>query len=317
VVLVGSEDGIRDTVLPRLRAAGADLRRVHVFAGRARAGVWTGLPCFPEDCALLAETLEETGARLVIVDPLLAFLSYRVSSLSGSMVRLALGPLAQVAANQGAAIVLVRHLTKGGRGDRACYRGIGSIALIGIARMAFLVATSPADEELHVLACTKSNLALPPPSLGFRIAASDLGPPVIHWAGPVDISADELVLNPRFACGQALDRAKEFLQEQLRPGPCAFEELRRKAQELGFSERTLRRAKDHLQVVTEQKRTDGRTSWYWRLRDSEDVDDSLSWPEKHAQALAQAQKESDALMARIRAKYADKPVTTNIATRRQ
>src|SRR5262249_20357670 len=47
VVLVGSEDGIRDTVLPRLRAAGADLRRVHVFAGRACAGAWSGLPTFP------------------------------------------------------------------------------------------------------------------------------------------------------------------------------------------------------------------------------------------------------------------------------
>ena len=78
VVLVGSEDGIRDTVLPRLRAAGADLRRVHVFAGRARGGVWSGFPTFPEDCDLLSEILRDTAARLVIVDPLMAFLSSRV-----------------------------------------------------------------------------------------------------------------------------------------------------------------------------------------------------------------------------------------------
>src|SRR5919201_1751764 len=55
VVLVGSEDGVRDTVLPRLKAAGADLRRVHCFAGRARDTVWGGLPTFPEDCHLLHE----------------------------------------------------------------------------------------------------------------------------------------------------------------------------------------------------------------------------------------------------------------------
>src|SRR5262249_56742993 len=118
-------------------------------------------------------TVRDTGARLVIIDPLMAFLNPRLSSLNDQLVRLALGPLAQLAAELRLAILLVRHLTKVARGDRALYRGSGSIAIIGAARMAYLVGTSPADEDLHILACTKSNLVTPPPSLGFRIAAND------------------------------------------------------------------------------------------------------------------------------------------------
>src|SRR5262249_16741027 len=95
VVLVGCEDDVHDTVLPRLRAAGADLGRVHVFAGRARDGVWSGLPSFPEDCDRLAEIGRQTAARLVVVDPLTAFLSRRCCSLNDQLVRQALGPLAR------------------------------------------------------------------------------------------------------------------------------------------------------------------------------------------------------------------------------
>jgi hypothetical protein len=70
-------------------------------------------------------------------------------------------------------MLLVRHLTKSGRGGRALYRGSGSIGIIGAARMAYLVGTAPTDEDQHVLACTKCNLTTPPSSLSFRIAGND------------------------------------------------------------------------------------------------------------------------------------------------
>jgi hypothetical protein len=301
VVLVGSEDGIHDTVIPWLRAAGADLRRVHVFAGRAASGVWKGLPTFPEDCGLLAETLRETGARLLIVDPLLAFLSNRVCSQ-------ALAPLAQVAKETQAALLLVRHLTKGGRGAHALYRGSGSIAIIGAARMAYLVGAPATDEDLHVLACTKSNLATPPASLSFRITRTDRDQPVVCWAGAVELSADDLVLAPRQAYGLALERAKEFLQEQLRHGPCAREDLRQRAQDAGVSDSTLRRAQAVLGVRSEPKYIDGRNCWYWRLPGPVAAADALDWPERNRRELAQAQKESDELLVRLCEKYGDKPV---------
>src|SRR5262249_28403 len=119
VVFVNSEDGVRDTVLPRLQAAGADLRRVHLFRGRPCEADLLRLPPFPDDWDLLGEVVVETGARLVVIDPLMAFLSVGYCSLNDQLVRQALTPLADVADQTRAAILLVRHLNKGGQGQKA------------------------------------------------------------------------------------------------------------------------------------------------------------------------------------------------------
>jgi hypothetical protein len=305
VVLVGSEDGIRDTVLPRLNAGGADLRRVHAFAGRAQNGVWNALPSFPEDCDLLIETLRETKARLVIVDPLMAFLSTRACSQSDQLVRRALTPLAHVAEETQAAILLVRHLNKGTRSSPAMYRGSGSIAIIGAARMAYLVGKAPDDTQLQVLAPTKSNLATTPESLGFRIAGNDAGQPVVVWGGPVEISADDLVLTPRSPRGEELTRAEEFLKEQLRDGPCSRETLIERAREAGVADMTMRRAKKTLGIEAVQLRSDGQRCWLWKLT-NQSPDESLPDPEKQKRDLERAQAESDELMATLRERYVGK-----------
>src|SRR5207248_3851151 len=143
-------------------------------------------PIFPEDCDLLRQTLEETEARLVLIDPLRAFLS----GGSGQAVARGLDRIAQVAEETRANVTLVRHLNKGGRGQQAIYRGNHSIHIIGAARTAFLVGPHPVDEGVRVLACTKNNLVQAPPSLGFRIVSNAHGIPVIQWIGPVDVSSD-------------------------------------------------------------------------------------------------------------------------------
>src|SRR5262249_4630826 len=155
VVLVGCEDGAADTIVERLQAAGADLSRVHTFDGTSGAGQGMGLPTFPEDCPLLEEAVRESRARLVIIDPLLAVISSNAWSVNDQMVRRALAPLARVAEETRAAIILVRHLCKWGGGQRAIYRGSGSIAIIGSARTAFLVARDPEEPDVRVLASTK------------------------------------------------------------------------------------------------------------------------------------------------------------------
>lgn len=292
VILVGRQDGLRDTVLPRLKAAEADLGRVHFFAGRARDGVPCGWPSFPDDCDLLRETVEETGARLIVLDPLMDFVSERACSLNDHMVRKALGPLAQLAEETRAAMQWVRHLTKGGHGQGALYRGSGSIAIIGAARTAFLVGRSPEDDNLRVLACTKNNLAERPPSLGFRIGLTNQGLPIVAWTGPVDVSADDLVLRPRLPYGEALAEAKHFLQELLETGPCAWEEVQRRASEAGISVATLKRAKGGLRVLSKLKRTGDDHQWYWSLPAAA-ADSTLEpWGEQRAEALKAAREES-------------------------
>jgi RecA-family ATPase len=187
VLLLTAEDDVQDTVIPRLRTAGADLERVYTWTGDA-----SGPLVFPAACARLQELIEQTKVRLVVIDPFFAFLGPDIGSLNDLMIRRALKPLAELAAATAAAFILIRHLSKGSVGKQAAYRGLGSIAILGAARTAFLVAKDPADADLRVLACTKNNLAAFPPALGFRLTAAD-GIAKIVWTGPVARTADDLV----------------------------------------------------------------------------------------------------------------------------
>jgi AAA domain len=300
VVLVGTEDGLGDTVRPRLQAAGADLMRVHTFEVRDQNGA-PRLPVFPQDCDLLRETLLEKEARLVVIDPLAAVLA-AAGGLSGFQVRRALGPLAALAEETRAAVIMIRHLTKGGQGRRAIYRGGGAIDIIGSARTAFLVGPHPQDDSLRVLACTKINVAEPPPALGFRIAANDAGQSAVTWTGPVDVAADDLVLAPGRPPGEAVAEARSFLEELLRDGPLSQDEIQHQAQEAGISRRTLRRAKSELRIGSEFQQGAVGAQWLWRLSPAA-AEDTLDYAERRKRELAEAQKESDAIMARLRARY--------------
>src|SRR5262249_2099129 len=185
------------------------------------------------------------------------------------------------------------------------YRGDHSIHIIGAARTAFLVGPHPTDEGVRVLACTKNNLVKAPASLAFRIASNALGVPVIHWLGPVDVSADDLVLTPARGDSAAVRHARDFLQKLLEKGPCRSGEIFRRALAAGISRRTVERAKEDLEITAGVQIQDGKRGWYWKLDNGadEDEDDSLSWAEKEKRVLAEAQKQSDEHMARIRAKY--------------
>jgi hypothetical protein len=141
-VLLNAEDGLSDTVRPRLEAAGADLQRVLALATTPDKDGIERLLSLPEDIPVLRRGVEQVGARLVVVDPLMAFLSGSVDSHRDQDVRRALAPLARLAEETGAAVVAVRHLTKT-EGSNPLYRGGGSIGIVGAARSALLVAKAP------------------------------------------------------------------------------------------------------------------------------------------------------------------------------
>jgi hypothetical protein len=268
VLLIGGEDGLGDTVVPRLRAAGADLGRVRLWEGQRRTG-YCRPPLFPRDYRRLRGIIEDNGVRLVVLDPFLAYLSARACGVSDQMVRQALTPLGQIAEATRAAIVFVRHLTKGGHGKSAIYRGTGAVAIIGAARTAFLVGADPDDRRRRVLACTKSNLGERPPSLGFYVRADGGGRPYVEWAGEVARTADELLQVPRERRGDGKPAAADLLEKWLSDGPQGRDRLYCKARAHDISERTLHRAKAWLKVVSEYTCHDGRTVWYWRLKGDE------------------------------------------------
>ncbi len=161
-VLLNGEDGAADTLRPRLEMLGADLDRVIVPMPRDNDAPLT----LPSEVVRLESILANHAARLLVIDPWIAFLDPGVILSADASVRKALRPLESMARRRRCAILLVRHLTKKG-GERALYRGAGSIGLVAACRTAWLIARSPLD-DVCVFAQLKNNLAPRQPSLAYE-----------------------------------------------------------------------------------------------------------------------------------------------------
>jgi hypothetical protein len=271
VVLLACEDNVRQAIPLRLRAAGADLDRIHLFRPRSPDGR-DRLPSLPEDIPLLRAAVEESAARLVVVDPFLAFLSPRCCTLNDQLIRQALTPLAELAEQTKAVVLLIRHLTKSVRHRLGLMRGTGAIAIMGAARTGFLVGRHPDDPEVHLFACSKNNLAPMPTTLAYRIRPDASGHPIIDWQGPVTETAEELVRRPSLAVepGEALRDAVALLRDILGHGPASCATVLRQAHAVGIMQRTLERAKAELKVRSEQRWIDNENIWFWSLPDNDD-----------------------------------------------
>ena len=254
VILVTGEDGIADTVRPRFDAAGGDAERLNVLeAVRDDRGVRP--LSLPEDVAALRATLLPLKrARLIIVDPFVAFLANYVNSRIDHDIRRTLAPLATLAAELDAAIVLLRHLNKASGGS-ALYRGGGSIGIIGAARAGLLVARDPDDEQQRVLAVTKSNLAPLAPSLSFTLEGAPNGAGRIRWLGESALRADALVSEPEDADEREAARdLRGFLHELVEAAPRTVKEVQRACREAGFNvhDTTLRRARKAAGITAQR-----------------------------------------------------------------
>jgi hypothetical protein len=268
VVLLSAEDDLADTVRPRLDAAGADCSRIVALPAIRVPDGAAARERMPHlgDIAALRAAIKHADAKLVIVDPLMAYVA--ADAHVDADVRSRLAPLANLVAEMGAAIVLVRHLTKGG-GGQPLYRGGGSIGIIAAARAGLLVAPDPDDPEgrRRVLAVTKDNLAELPPALVYRIDADAHGVPRIAWLGETTHTATQLLAAPAGDDERsALDEAKRFLRDLLADGPVAADAVWREARRADIAEATLRRAKAALRVEAVRVGGFGAAGcWLWRL----------------------------------------------------
>ena len=266
VVLLSAEDGLGDTIRPRLDAAGADLSRVVAVPVVVSPEGAEMLPNIAEYLPQIEETLRIVAARLLIVDPLMAYLGREINSYRDQDVRGVLAPLAALAERTGVAVLLVRHLRKGSRGDGALYAGGGSIGITAAARSVLLVATDPDDKDRRIVAAVKSNLSRTPPSLAYRIEEDKEGRPWIAWeAAPVDITADRLLAAGVEAEEErtARSEARDFLSYLLASGPVLSPEVFRQAKRQGHAEKTLRRAAQDLHV--EKHKNGFEDGWSWSL----------------------------------------------------
>ena len=243
VVIVSAEDGAADTIRPRFDAAGGIPARARLLGDEEPFVI-------PEDIPRLERAIEQVGAALVVIDPIMAFLSGNVNSNRDQDVRRALTPLKRMAERTGAAVILVRHLNKMAGGN-PLYRGGGSIGIIGAARSGLVVGRHPEDDELRVLAGQKNNLSLPPESLAYRIETAENGAARIVYEGVCEATAQQLLRVPEDEEEKsALSEAKEFLLSELKGSPMAARQVKKNAVEADVSERTLKRAKAALGVIS-------------------------------------------------------------------
>jgi hypothetical protein len=262
VLLLSAEDDPARTIRPRLDAAAAELNRIVIVDGVN--GEKFGRPVIlPEDLDLIRDTAKEINAALVVIDPLMAFLTGAVDSHKDSDVRRVLHELKRFAEETRAAVLVIRHLNKMTSVSAALYRGGGSIGIIGAARSGLVVGRHPDDpENKRVLAAVKCNLGPKPPALAFSIE------PVgntsrVGWIGEVDLTADQVIQHGRPGRPpEDIGEALALLQEQLAAGPKPAAEITAAATARGISERKLRRAKKELGVVV---RKVGRAGWEWSL----------------------------------------------------
>jgi len=164
-LILSAEDGPADTIRPRLDVLGANVQRIYHLPALRTGDVER--PVTLVDTAEIEQSIAQTEARLVTIDPLSAYLG-AADSHRDSEVRALLAPLARIAERTGVAIVGVMHLTKGAQRP-AVHRAIGSIAFAAAARQVHAVAADPDRPERRIFAPVKQNICAPASGLAFSL----------------------------------------------------------------------------------------------------------------------------------------------------
>ena len=246
VIVHNSEDGLRDTITPRLKRFGADIDRVHFIDDE------------DDPLTFVDERLEqaiiEKGAKLLILDPVQAYFGRSNMNAAGS-VRPVMKRLGQVAARNNCAIMLVGHLGK--KGGKATYRGLGSVDIYAAARSVLTVGRLEMDDNMRAFVQIKNNLA--PIGSPQAFGLDDAG--TFCWLGECDATIDEFDGKKQPPPTDKFAAARRFIESTLAKGPAPAVDMIERAEELGISEKTLKRAKSALGVISVKRNG----KWYWEM----------------------------------------------------
>ena len=248
VIYQTAEDGLGDTVKPRLMEADADLDRVLVIdEGK-------------QELSLSDERIErairQTGARLIILDPIQAYVGEKTDMNKANEIRPIFRRLAEVAERTGCAVVLIGHLNKAAGGQSA-YRGLGSIDFRAAARSVLLIGRVKREPNVRVIIHDKSSLAPEDKPMAFSLGAES----GFSWIGEYDITADELLSGTGGNTETKTEQAERLILDLLADGKeMASEDIVKAAAEAGISERTVQNAKRSMGGILGARRVG--SQWY-------------------------------------------------------
>lgn len=249
VIYQTAEDGLADTIKPQLEAVNADCARVLVIDESKEELSMTD--------ERIEKAIQQTGAKLIILDPIQAYIGANVDMHRANEIRPVMSKLGRIAEEYGCAVVLIGHMNKAA-GQKSSYRGLGSIDITAVARSVLIVGKMRDSPSKRIMTQAKSSLAPVGKSLLFEINENS----ALEWKGEVDITAEQFLEN----CGAELSKleiATEFLLEILKDGKVSQKEIAAAASDYDFSARTLNEAKKNLKVLSIK----ADNKWYWKLPD--------------------------------------------------
>ena len=252
IIYQTAEDGIEDTIKPRLEKAGADCSMIRVIDETDKELSMT------DD--RLEQAIIETGARLIILDLIQAYIGATVDMHRANEIRPVLKHLGIIAEKHNCAIILIGHMNKAS-GSKSTYRGLGSIDIQATARSVLLVARLRDKPNIRIMAHDKSSLAPAGDAIGFEMT-EDNGMVCI---GPYDITIDELLSGNEGRGKKKLDIAENFIKEYFGINKVIpSNEIMMEAAKMSIKRNTLLSAKKKLGITSDkEKAEDGTIYWTW------------------------------------------------------
>lgn len=276
VVFMTAEDDPADTIRPRLDAAGADCSRIRLLEAVGSVDSETGRKNFrsislDRDVPAIEEAVNATpDCRLIVIDPITAYCG-KTDSHKAAEVRALLVPLTELASKHNIAVVGITHFNKGGGGGPAVGRGMGSLAWVAAARMAWGIVKDAENPGTRLMLPIKCNIAGDVSGLSYSIVDRD-GVPVVEWSPDAVRTTVDEALGAANANGKQSPKkrdVKAWLKAKLVGGAIPANDVLHDGQADGFSEKLLRWAKKEMNVSSYAEGFGSDAVWFWSLPNDE------------------------------------------------
>ena len=255
IIYQSSEDDADDTIVPRFISAGGDSERLLFISEKER------YLSFSDE--RLIQAIRQTGARLIVLDPLSAYIGEETGINAANEVRRQFRPLIEIARERRCAVLIVHHMNKS-IGQKAINRAVGSVDIVGAARSVLLVARTDRDHpDERIMAQVKCNVGPTGNAIVFSVGGG-----AVHWIEETAKTADEVLGNVFANLGRPdaqMRQAKEVISLLLSDGPKPQREIMERLKAVGVGESTAKKAKQPMDVRSVKQGT----MWFWALSDGD------------------------------------------------